>query len=76
MESSKVGTVATMGFNWAYDANFLGLQDGLDWAGQQLDQAGDFVADTWTSAQEKVDEGLEFIGESLKSDLDSLNPFT
>nr|WP_289038427.1 T7SS effector LXG polymorphic toxin [uncultured Allobacillus sp.] len=71
-----VGTVATMGFNWAYDANFLGLQDGLDWAGQKLDQAGDFVADTWTSAQEKVDEGLEFIGESLKSGLDSLNPFT
>ncbi len=70
-----VGTVVTMGFNWAYDSNLFGLQDGLDWAGQQLDQAGEFVSDAWDSAQEKVDEGLDWVGETLKSGLDSLNPF-
>lgn len=37
-----VGTGATWAFNYAYDNNLGGIQDGLDWAGQQIDEVFDW----------------------------------
>jgi len=39
----KIGRVVTTGFNYAYDNNFLSLQDGLDWVGQKTEKMGDAV---------------------------------
>lgn len=32
-------TIATTVFNFAYDNNFFDMQEGLDWAGQQIDKS-------------------------------------
>ncbi|GAB3799600.1 T7SS effector LXG polymorphic toxin [Virgibacillus kimchii] len=71
-----VGSLVTWGFNWAYDSNFLGIQDGLDWAGQQLDKAGEQVNKAWNWADEKVNDGLNWVGETVKGGLDFINPWS
>ena len=69
-----VATVATgymlyKGFEWAYDTNFLGLQDGLDWVGNRIDDGikwtGEKVNDgiKWTG--EKVNDGMNWVGERM-----------
>lgn len=44
-----VGTIVSVGFDYLYDNNVLGIQDGLDWAGNKIDDgiswAGDRVKD-------------------------------
>jgi hypothetical protein len=69
-------TVATATFNYLYDNNILGIQDGLDWAGQQLDKAGEQLNKAWNWADDKVNEGLNWVGETFKSGLDFVNPFS
>ncbi|QKY69799.1 T7SS effector LXG polymorphic toxin [Lentibacillus sp. CBA3610] len=64
-----VGTGVTWTFNWAYDNNFLGIQDGVDWAGQQLDKAGQQISKGWDWATEKVSDGLDWAGEATSSGL-------
>ncbi|WP_461182276.1 hypothetical protein [Virgibacillus kimchii] len=71
-----VGTVATGLFNWAYDNNHLGIQTGLDWAGQQLDKAGEQINKGFNWASDKVEGGLNWVGETFKSGLDAINPFS
>ncbi|MBO1003921.1 hypothetical protein [Pseudogracilibacillus auburnensis] len=63
--SIVLATGLTAGFNWAYDNNFGGMQDSLDWAGQQIDKGLDWA-----------DEQLNMVGEALSSGLDFINPFS
>ncbi|MBC2006506.1 hypothetical protein IA868_01530 [Listeria welshimeri] len=69
------GVLVGAGFNWAYDNNFLGLQDGLDWAGDRLDDglhwAGDRIGERVDLAKEK----LEDMGEAISGTFSSINPF-
>lgn len=69
-----VGTGVTWGFNWVYDNNILGIQDGLDWAGQKIDEGWDWttgkVSDGWNWAGEQLDNA----GEALSSGLDAIIP--
>ncbi|GGK09379.1 hypothetical protein GCM10007063_34820 [Lentibacillus kapialis] len=66
---AAVGVGATMGFNYLYDNNILGIQDGLDWAGQQIDEGFKTVTETATNLAEDA-------GEALSSGLDAINPFS
>ncbi len=43
LAGAGTATVVTAGFNYAYDNNFLGLQTGLDWAGNTAEKVGDAV---------------------------------
>lgn len=58
-----------------HDNNFLGLQDGLDWAGDRLDDglhwAGDRIGERVDLAKEK----LEDMGEAISGTFSSINPF-
>ncbi|MFB1051935.1 T7SS effector LXG polymorphic toxin [Paraliobacillus sp. JSM ZJ581] len=54
-----VGTGLTWAFNWAYDKNFLGLQDGLDAVGQKVDNFGESIVDTAKNVGEAISNGLE-----------------
>jgi hypothetical protein len=69
------GVVAGAAFNWAYDNNFLGLQDGLDWVGDKIDDglswAGDKIGDGWDWAGERLND----LGDSISGALDWVNPF-
>jgi hypothetical protein len=62
-----LGTVVTTGFNYAYDINFLGIQDGLDAAGQALDR-------TYNRAKDAVSSVVDSAGEAIKGGLDAINP--
>ncbi|WP_158701618.1 T7SS effector LXG polymorphic toxin [Lentibacillus sp. Marseille-P4043] len=62
---TAIGIGATAFFNWAYNSNILHLQDGLDWAGEQIDNAANWVGDQ-----------LDNVGEALSSGLDAINPFS
>src|SRR5699024_8446552 len=66
--ATVVGVVATNTFNYLYDHNILGFQDGLDWAGQQIDEGFRTVKETATNFAEDV-------GEAFQSGLDAINPF-
>src|SRR5690625_3179063 len=70
------GTVVTAAFNWAYDNNFFGIQDGLDWAGQQLDKAGEQINKGLNWAKDTVSDGLDWAGDAISSGLDFINPFS
>ncbi|MYL40640.1 ribonuclease YeeF family protein [Virgibacillus salexigens] len=59
-------TVTTL-FNFAYDTNFLGIQDGVDVVGQKLDEIGENV-------EEKIKDTVESAGEAIKSGLNIINP--
>ena len=59
-----LGIVATTFFNLAYENNWLGLQDGLDWVGEKIDKAWDGTKDIASN-----------IGEAIKSGLNAINPF-
>ncbi|MGY0691183.1 T7SS effector LXG polymorphic toxin [Virgibacillus sp. FSP13] len=67
--ATAVGVVATSVFNFAYEHNFLGLQDGLDWAGQQIE-------DGWNTVTETATNLVEDAGEAIQSGLDAINPFS
>lgn len=67
-----VGTGVSWTFNWAYDNNFLGIQDGLDWTGQKLDWAGEQVSNGYNWVEDQVNK----IGDTLSSGLDFINPFS
>jgi hypothetical protein len=56
-----VSVGATNLFNLAYENNFLGVQDGLDWAGQQIDKGLDWASDQLSNAGEAINSGLDFI---------------
>lgn len=73
--SALVGTAAVQGFEWAYDNNFLGLKDGLDWVGKQIDLGVD-------AAKEFIDDGVDWakariddIGEGFSALGEFINPF-
>ena len=41
-----VGVAATIGFEYAYEKNIFGIQTGLDWAGEQLNN-GFYAINRW-----------------------------
>ncbi|WP_017798531.1 hypothetical protein [Oceanobacillus kimchii] len=61
------GTALTAGFNYMYDNNILGLQDGLDYVGGKLDDFGNTVKDSFNDTVDKA-------GEAISSGLDAINP--
>ncbi|WP_102707838.1 LXG domain-containing protein [Terribacillus saccharophilus] len=65
-----VGVVASHGFNYLYDNNVLGIQDGLDAVGNKIDNA-------WNATVDHVDKTVDSfkeIGEGIKGSIESLNP--
>lgn len=56
-----VGAVATWGFNYMYDNNILGLQDGLDAVGRKLDDIGESIGSFAKDAGEAISSGLSAI---------------
>ena len=69
-----VGSASAIVFDLAYQNNFLGLQDGLDWAGNKvddgLDWAGNKVGEGLDWAGDKVDTGLDWAGDKVDAGLD------
>uniref|UniRef100_UPI001E352DAC T7SS effector LXG polymorphic toxin n=1 Tax=Gracilibacillus suaedae TaxID=2820273 RepID=UPI001E352DAC len=61
--AAALGTAAGTFFNFAYDTNLLGLQDGLDYVGSKIDKA-----------KEAFDNSLERAGEAIQSGFDAMNP--
>lgn len=57
------GAVISTGFNWLYDNNVFGIQDGLDKVGNAIDDTIDTVKDTAGK-----------VGEAIKDGVESLNP--
>ena len=62
-----VGTGLSFVFNYLYDENILGIQDGLDAVGKQLDNFGSSIKDTYNDAVDKA-------GEAIESGLEAINP--
>ncbi|MFD1335893.1 hypothetical protein ACFQ4N_10065 [Oceanobacillus iheyensis] len=57
--------VATIAFEFLYKSNSLGLQDGLDWAGQLFDKGWETVTN-WTGE----------VGQALHNSWNLFNPFS
>ncbi|MFP7492923.1 LXG domain-containing protein [Terribacillus saccharophilus] len=61
------------GFNWLYDNNIGGIQDGLDAVGEKIDDAGKAIV----NQAEKTVDSFKEIGEGIKDGIASLrNPMT
>ena len=77
--SFAAGAGASWLFNKAYDNNFLGLQDGLDAAGEWLDDAektvGQAVSHGVESAKSWATDVTNDIGNAISGGLSVLNPF-
>ena len=80
------GYVAYKIFESAYDANFLGLRDGLDWVGNKIDDglkwAGEKFNDGRKWAGEKINDGLKWagermdeVGQAFSNTVSFINPF-
>lgn len=74
-----VGAGVSWAFNKAYDNNFLGLRDGLDAAGEWLDDAGKTVGQAVShgveSAKSWATDVTDDIGNAISGGLNALNPF-
>ena len=70
------GTLATMAANWAYDNNFLNIQDGADWAGEQLSNGYNWVDEQVNKSIEWAGDQVNKIGDAFSSGLDFINPFS
>src|SRR5690625_3733175 len=64
-----ISFAATFTFEYLYDNNIFGIQDGLDKAGQKIDE-------WWSDGKEAVGDFFQNPGESIASGLDAINPFT
>jgi cell division protein FtsB len=69
-----VGTVVSVGFDFAYQNNFLGLQDGLDWAGNKIDEGIDWAGEKFNDGMNYAKEKLDDVGEAISNLGDALNP--
>ncbi|WP_419893666.1 hypothetical protein [Oceanobacillus kimchii] len=59
------GVGATMTFEFLYEHNIAGIQDGLDWAGQKFDEGWEIVTN-WAGE----------VGQSLNNSWNLFNPFS
>lgn len=66
---TAIGVGVTMGFNYMYDNNILGIQDGLDWAGQQIDKG-------WNNLKGWASDAADSVGNAVTGALDFINPFS
>ncbi|GGC96378.1 T7SS effector LXG polymorphic toxin [Enterococcus wangshanyuanii] len=69
------GVAIGAGFNWAYDNNFLGLQDGLDWVGNKIDAGLNWAGDKISDGLDWAGDKLNDFGDSVSGALDWINPF-
>ncbi|PAF18964.1 LXG domain-containing protein [Terribacillus saccharophilus] len=69
-----LGALAGHAFNWAYDTNFLGLQDGLDYVGNKIDDGLSYVGDKLDDFGKSVSNTVDEAGEAIKSGISALNP--
>ncbi|WP_086444001.1 T7SS effector LXG polymorphic toxin [Candidatus Enterococcus lemimoniae] len=69
------GIAIGAGFNWAYDNNFLGLQDKLDWAGSKIDDAVSWTGDKISDGLDWAGDKINDLGDSISGALDWINPF-
>ncbi|EUJ28497.1 hypothetical protein MFLO_12156 [Listeria floridensis FSL S10-1187] len=69
------GVAIGAGFSWAYDNNFLGLQDKLDWVGGKIDDGIDWAGSKINDGVDFVSDKLDDVGEAVSGVLDFINPF-
>lgn len=73
-------------FDLAYNKNFLGIRDGLNWVGNRLDDgmkwAGEKFNDGRKWAGEKIDDGMKWagermddVGQAFSDTISFINPF-
>ncbi|MGT2763690.1 hypothetical protein ACVRYO_09810, partial [Streptococcus intermedius] len=71
--------VVNLGFEAAYKSNFLGLQDGLDAAGDWLDNTGKSVGKAVSkgidSAKNWAKDTADGVGDAISGGISALNPF-
>lgn len=70
------GVAGTIGFEYAYETNFLGLQTGADWVGQQLDWAGEQFNNGLDTVNRWANDAADAVGEAVTGALDWINPFS
>lgn len=70
------GVITTMGFEYLYEKNFLGIQDGLDWVGEKLDWVGAQLNNGIEAFNSWVNDAANAVGEAISGALDWLNPFS
>lgn len=72
--AAGVGT--TIAFEYMYEKNIFGLQDGLDWVGQKVDWAVEQIGNGWNTMTDWVTDAVESVGEAITNTLDWINPFS
>lgn len=60
-----IGAVATGVFNYLYDSNKWGIQDGLDAVGKEIDNLGKQVSETFESVKEGIGEAVSSFGKAI-----------
>ena len=77
--SVVAGTLASWGFETAYNNNFLGLRDGVDAVGDWLDDASTKVGKSFVKgvegAKNWVNDVTDSVGDAISGGLSALNPF-
>ncbi|MGT2930036.1 hypothetical protein ACVR1G_07395, partial [Streptococcus dentasini] len=79
LAGAAVGYGAVQLFELGYDHNFLGMQDGLDAAGEWIDKgagkAKDWVEDNAGKAKDWVEDKADKVGDAISSGISAINPF-
>ncbi|MFP7170722.1 T7SS effector LXG polymorphic toxin [Terribacillus halophilus] len=69
-----VSAVFAGGFNYLYDNNILGIQDGLDYVGGKIDQAWESTKDAAGTAVDSIKDSAKDVGEAISGGLKAINP--
>lgn len=70
------GVGATVAFEYMYYNNLFGLQDKIDWVGQQVDWVGEQVNNGFDTVNRWVNAAEDAVGEAITGAVDWINPFS
>ncbi len=72
---NATGYIAYKIFESAYDANFLGVRDGLDWVGNRIDDGIKWTGEKINDGMKWVVERIDDVGQAFSDTVSFINPF-
>ena len=72
---NATGYIAYKIFESAYDANFLGVRDGLDWVGNRIDDGIKWTGEKVIEGMNWVGERMDVVGQAFSDTVSFINPF-
>lgn len=73
--AAAIGTIAGIGASYLYDNNVLGIKDGLDWLGGNIDEGINWLGEQANGVIENIGDGINWVGDKFNDSLNAIGGF-